>query len=354
MDSNATARALYDEGVELASAGACGAALAAFDRSLALSPGNAGTLFQKGFCLADLGRHAEAAACFHQAAANPRYAVGRTFSVDPAFFHRLRAEGLAAPVAALAPAEWLTDARPGADDLCVYASCDANYLATFGPAFLASLAETTPGVFVHLHLVDPPPGIDAVLCKMVAAVDGMGIGLTAERPDFAGRDPDYIRTYLASIRFVRLPAVLAAYGRPVFACDIDVVFRRDLRAALGPYAAAGLVIRDVGRNELGPFNRYSAAALWLRPDAAQAFAADLAMYLAHFLALGQSHWLLDQAALFACLAHARGEGTLRPATFDPLLMSTDLDDAAAIWTVGGNTKYSNPKFVAEVEGRASR
>lgn len=198
---------------------------------------------------------------------------------------------------------------------CVYfLSCDPAYFRKFGFALLNSLRTNCKHDFaVHLHLVNPDASCEAE-AKAVAA--GFGIDeffVSCETARFANLQAQ--KTYYACARFLRFPALLKAYRRPVWLLDLDQLVVSDPQAVVlavddAPAPDVALVRFDATRS--APWDQFSATAVFAGPTpAAHLFLERVAAYVAFFLEQGAHAWFLDQLGLFSACAQAESGASIR-------------------------------------------
>lgn len=183
--------------------------------------------------------------------------------------------------------------------------CAANnlYFNQFAPGFAQSVVALGLPVVLHFHVINPD---DASRQLMTALGAGQGAvvidGSTAVLPPGAGA------TWFACSRFLVAPALLQAYGAPLWLFDIDLELTANLTIMMqsmpeGQYPdMAGF---DTGRHE--PASRYCAATVFLNTSpGARRFLALMDRFMRPRLRLPiQVNWMLDQAALYSVICHCR-------------------------------------------------
>lgn len=247
--------------------------------------------------LAELGRHAEADRLF-QAIGAAHGGVESVIRLDPGFM-----AALAATPPEPAPAVQV----PADAEFVAFAGCDSVYFRRFSDAFVNSLALTGAKLAVHFHIVDMDEAARDHLQHLGRRHPGLLIQATGEASPRGIAAADR-RTFYACARFLRLPGLLRAYGRPVLMLDIDLVVLRDVGPLLAQLQSEQADIALTHGAPHDPWCRLWADAILCAasPAAIAAFEAVRA-YLLHFLGRGAAVWFLDQAALYAALA-----GRFRP------------------------------------------
>lgn len=153
-----------------------------------------------------------------------------------------------------------------------------------------------------------------------------------------------MRTYHASVRFVRLAEIFARAPAIYLSLDADCIVRGDIEAG-------GLGLADVGvrkRYDERPHASVAAGALRLRPtQGAASFIDQVAMLIRSALETGEAVWFLDQIVLSHVLREL-GETVI---TIDQLGM-TYIDwffhEESLIWTGKGPRKLADTRYTEEL------
>lgn len=230
------------------------------------------------------------------------------------------------------PLVQVTQAGKGADFI-VLAGGDAAYFHRFADALVNSLARTCRGFGVHFHVVDPDPGVEARMRAMQGRLPGVPITLTVETCP-PGLPAEQRKTFYACTRFLHLPRMMAAYGRPILLLDIDMVVLRDVAPLLRVFGEEQADLALVHGETHDPWCTLWADAILIAPTApAGAFAGLVRDYIGHFIARGQAAWFLDQVALFAAAASGF-RGRPAPAVIRwPTDIQNTLSDRAYFWSL---------------------
>jgi len=303
-------------------------ALAAADAAARLDPGSAYAAARSGASLFALGRYDEACAAFARAAASDaRLAHCLQIRVDEASW---RALDRPTPLAAEAPRIVHDERPPGGADFVVLVSCDARYLAKYGTAFIeALLANGGARARLHLHVMDPDGGLDAVRARLAAARPSAGAVVTAQASPAAVQGAaTMLRTYYSCARFLHLPRWLAAHAMPVVLLDIDAIVERPLDKLVRFGQGADVVL--VGREPPdSPWLDIIANRIVACPTApAAAYFRRVASYVGGYLTGATAAWHLDQIALRCVLAMSERFGEPPAVRWMP----QELQDA--IWHLG--------------------
>ncbi len=311
------------------------AAELAYRTALAANPASPFVHRRLGSLLAILGRVDEADGHFRISAAaglapDSALRLSRTFIDD---LSRRREDALAA----------LTPLRgsPGRTTrpLIFFLSCDPDYFRTFAYALLNSICTHCADAFaVHLHIVNPDQAIFGDIDALARNLSLDQLFVTHEQVRID--DPAGMKTYYACARFLRFPALLRAYARPIWMLDLDQLVVADIRGVqLGGQGEPDIALIRWHPTRSDPWGHLSASAVYARPsEAAIEFLERAAAYIARFLLERKAVWFLDQLALFAACAHAPAGTSIR--YLDPALVCladpaapVEPPASAVFWTV---------------------
>lgn len=284
------------------------------------------------------GRHEEALAILEKGASND----------DPAAnFWRTqeRIECRALPLASLPPL--LGDVPTvNPNDVVVFFAVDNTYFWQHALVLLGSLGRRSPNVKCHVHVINPDsrvPRAVEIIAKMLPA---LGLSYSYERADFEGCGEDHIRTYYASVRFVRLAEIFTRSPAVYFCLDADCIARDDLGGRV-----SALEIADVGmRMRYGdkPHLTVAAGALVLRPTAAAAkFIHRVATLIGRTLAAREAVWYLDQVVLSHVLREL-GDREVGVSQLDMTYIDWFFHDHSVIWTGKGKRKSEDSRYITEL------
>lgn len=291
-----------------------------------------------GRSLSGQGRHQEALTIFDRAVS--------IVQDDPnANFWRTQ-ERIASGLASSVPLPPLQGEVPqvGPDDVVTFFVADSSYFWQHGLVLLGSLGRRSSGTRCHVHVINPDEGVAPAIQRIREMLPDLRLTYSYEHGDFEGSSDDYIRTYSASVRFVRLAQIFAGAPATYLSLDADCVVRGDI-------VADGLGLADVGvrmRFDDRPHATVAAGALKLRPtDAAAKFIDKAAMLIRSTLETGEAVWFLDQIVLSHALREL-GEGEI---TIDQLGM-TYIDwffqSQSLIWTGKGPRKLVDTSYTDEL------
>lgn len=323
--------------------GALDAAGSLMREAAALAPDDADVMVETGHVHYSAGRLREAIRSFgaaHARAASAATAywyvtarsdIGNADEPVPPAMKRPRLRGV------------LPDVTPG--DVVLYFCCDGAYFLKYGIAAALSLDANAPGHHLHIHVVNP--GDEALEAGELlrAALSATALSLSHEQADLDDKEPDFRRTYFASIRFVRLYQIYSEAPAHYLALDVDCIIRGSLGNLRDTEAGADILL--LRRYHTRSYLRFAAGALFVRPrPGAARFMRALSDRIWTAIESGSARWFLDQVAL----NHVAEETEARGCVIGQL-PETYIDwyfrDSTSIWTGKGKRKHLNARYVAE-------
>ncbi len=227
-------------------------------------------------------------------------------------------DNLALNQARLGPLQWAEAQPPDPDPQksVVMVSCDRHYADLFLAPFLAAVDHGCCHRLVHLHFLDPEPEPPAL--GRLPPLQHNRLAVTWERSGDLK-----CAAYYASARFVRMPALLRHYQRPILLFDVDMELRHPLERL--EQAMADADFGSFRRDRLDPGSVYPAAAVGFRPNPAGLELADLLgnLILSKMSLKRPLLWLIDQASLYSAVTMLADQaGRLRVADFSHRLGMT--------------------------------
>lgn len=305
---------LIAKGNRLRQAGQAIEALKAYRQAQDLAPGEPFAFSRAGCLLAKTGDLGGAESEFAKARALCDWVESgirlapEFFTALPPYRHRL---------------DWLRKAGGGGPLAVV--GCDAGYFKRYAARLKESLDRHEGGmVGLHVHLVHP----DA---DCLAQAQALGMGISQERPDFAGQSRNFVNTYYASARFLALPELLADYDRPLLVMDIDAMLLKPLTPLWDILKGSDMAIRRWQGVMVDPWNEPQANLVGVNPTPlGQAFAVSVAKFLAHFVAQRQLFGFFDQTALYSVLKADPAMAKLRQGAFLQHAYGYPLNRGAAV------------------------
>ncbi|WP_395455299.1 tetratricopeptide repeat protein [Azospirillum melinis] len=191
----------------------------------------------------------------------------------------------------------------------LYFCCDDRYYHHFGPRLIDSIAQTNRDATIHFHVIDPTTATTNAMLGQQARNDvifNFTSEQTAELPPLLRKG--FLRTYYASIRFVRLLEIQAIYGRRVAQIDMDSILVGNFAALCASLPDAEVHILHDGIHS-GPSREFNASLFMIdQTPAARRYAELVARYIVYFLFADIPYWMLDQAALYCAHWYLRSTG----------------------------------------------
>jgi hypothetical protein len=231
-------------------------------------------------------------------------------------------------------------------DAVIFFAVDNAYFWQHALVLLGSLGRRSPSTKCHVHVINPDPRVPRAVEIIARMLPGLGLSYSYEQADFEGCSKGHIRTYYASIRFVRL-AEIFAQSQAIYLClDADCIVRADLAARV-----SALEIADVGirmRYDEKPHLTVAAGALVLRPTAAAAkFVDRVGTLIGRTLEAQEAVWFLDQIVLSHVLREL-GDREVGISQLDMTYIDWFLHDHSVIWTGKGKRKSEDSRYIAEL------
>lgn len=192
-------------------------------------------------------------------------------------------------------------AAPGRKQV-LFISADAGYFEKFSIAQALSAIETTPGLTIHFHVINPTEQTYGLAARVREIHPDTA--LSTERVVFAdlGYEPEDRAFYYCNVRFVRLAQLRRHYPEALIcATDSDTLFLRSLNDIIGDPTRYGVLLDKLPEDQQGMVllgHRIGAALVMAAPNAAGQLYLDM---LADFIAANMRRsvfWFLDQIALY--------------------------------------------------------
>jgi tetratricopeptide (TPR) repeat protein len=292
-----------------------------------------------GRALSAQGQHEGALAAFDKAIGISKYNPAAHF-----WRTQLRIQQGAVTLAPLprVEGEWPKVSR---DDLVILFVVDNAYFWQHGLVLIASAARSSPGAKCHVHVINPDPHVATVVELIGEILPDLQLTCTYEHADFEGCSDIHIRTYYASVRFVRLAEIFEHAPASYLCVDADSIVRGDVTA---PELRER--VRDVGlymRYHTHPQMAVLASASLLRPtDAAAEFINRVAELIRQTLEAREAIWFLDQIVLGYVLREL-GAGDVDVTQLDLTYLDWFFSDDSLIWTGKGKRKSDDSRYNSE-------
>lgn len=164
----------------------------------------------------------------------------------------------------------------------LFLSCDGKYFLKYGLPLLHSISDHSPGIHVHIHLIDSFPAL-------LNYAEKLPITFSATH-EASPKDADKAVYYHAA-RLIRFSEALEKCETGMLMIDVDALVTGDIRSWL-----AGPLALRVRPARIEPWNQFSAC--FVRGDAtSRPYFRRVAEIVQRSLSL--SWWGLDQYALFS-------------------------------------------------------
>jgi hypothetical protein len=286
------------------------------------------------------GRHEEALAFFEK---------GRSKDDPAANFWRTQARVESGTVQ-LVPLPPLRGGVPTVEsnDVVIFFVADNTYFWQYGLVLLGSLGRRSPGIKCHVHVINPDPRVPRAVEIIARLLPDLGLSYSYEQVDFEGCSKVHIRTYYASIRFVRLAEIFAQSPAIYLCLDADCIVRDDVAARV---SALETELADVGvrmRYAEQPHLTVAAGAMMLRPTAAAAkFIDRVGALIRRTLEARDAVWYIDQVVLSHVVRELGNRG-VGVSQIDMTYIDWFFHDHSVIWTGKGERKSEDTRYLAEL------
>jgi hypothetical protein len=232
-------------------------------------------------------------------------------------------------------------------DFVIFIVADSAYFWEHALILLDSVRHNSSTTRCHFHIINPDP-------LVMSALDGVRDSLRAdanfsysfERIDLDGCSDAFIRTYYASVRFVRLNEIFARSPASFLCLDADCIVRGDIESHLSRLDNFDVALRL--RYDERPHMTVAAGALLLRPTAsATDFIASVASSIQPALEAREAVWFLDQVVI-SNVVREMGGGEVRIGQLDMTYIDWFFDSRSLIWTGKGKRKSSDARYGNEL------
>lgn len=250
-----------------------------------------------------------------------------------------------APVVALPPLLGdCPDVAP--DDVVIFFAADSHFFWQHGLVLIGSAARQSPNAKCHVHVINPDNGIAPAIDVIRSILPELSLTFTYENVDFEGCSVDHMRTYYASVRFVRLAEVFARAPALYLCLDADGIVRGDVTApsSFTSLGDVGMFIRYHDR----PHMTILASAMMLRPtDAAARFMERVATLIRTTLEAREAVWFLDQIVLGHVMQELAGND-VDISMLERTYLDWFFNQDSLIWTGKGKRKSEDGMYAKEV------
>jgi tetratricopeptide (TPR) repeat protein len=295
-----------------------------------------------GRALSTQGLHEQALAAFDKAISVSKY--------NPAANFWRTQERIKHGAVVLAPLPPLQGERPhvSPEDVVIFLVVDKVYFWKHALVLMGSIARRSPGAKCHVHVVNPDRKVAEAIEAIRQLLPKFGISFTYEHPDFTRCTDIHIRTYFASVRFVRLAQLIAEAPANYLCVDADCIVRGEIANRLPDGDIGDVAIRL--RYDERPHLTVAAGALVLRPTpAARQFIDQVAKPIERTLEAGEAVWFLDQIVLSHAVRELQDRNG-HVSQLDMTYIDWFFDENSLIWTGKGKRKLESDRYTLEALG----
>jgi tetratricopeptide (TPR) repeat protein len=234
-----------------------------------------------------------------------------------------------------------------ADDVVIFFAADSSFFWDHGLVLIESAGRRSPLATCHVHVINPDAEVVSAIEAVRKLLPEFRLSYSFEHVDFEGCSDIHIRTYYASVRFVRLAEVFARSPAHYLCIDADGIVRSDVTAKITAHgddlADASIYLRFDPRPHMSVL---ASASLWRPTRAAAQLLNEVGMLIGSTLETRESIWFLDQIVLQHVLRHSAGEDAIvRP--LDITYLDWFFHDESLIWTGKGKRKSDNNRYKVE-------
>lgn len=228
--------------------------------------------------------------------------------------------------------------------LVVFAGCDAVYFKKYALYLARSIAKNSSNTTLHYHIVNPDEETHKIIDYMRDELP-MELVTSFEQFDVQDRNDDFIRTYYASIRFIRLYQILQRNKNDIITLDVDCLVRGDLNAIKAKLADSDAQCAIHTRfDEKKKGLKVAIGLLFTKSGFASSTLLTYFIYkLLKDITGKKAKWFLDQIAFYQAYI-ASG----KPELFhiDRQILDWDFNKNSMIWTGKGKRKDDDDTYLA--------
>ncbi len=185
----------------------------------------------------------------------------------------------------------------------VFLSCDGIYFERLGIAQALSIAETSPGVGIHFHVMNPTSEVPQLLGRLKKVCPCLQVTSSLEEVDYGEHMSWTRKTFYASARFCRAASFIESLGQTVIITDADQIFRKSILSLIYPDENAtydvAIFNHQAHHSLISLYAKYGASFVVIRPTRfGKKYIKDVSFLIEHNLKRGAC-WTLDQIALLA-------------------------------------------------------
>jgi hypothetical protein len=236
----------------------------------------------------------------------------------------------------------------------VFLSCDSNYFEKLAIPQSLSLAETSPTIGIHFHVMNAVERTMNLLERLTAICPKLSVTFSSEVVSYGNENSLMRKTYYASMRFCRAASFIMATNKPVIITDADQIFRRDIADLIFDKSRSLDLSYDVAiidYQDASPFvplyAKFGASFVIIAPNQkARDYILQVARLIEHNLKR-MACWTLDQIVLLAIFeAHSRYGVPTKTWKIPTQVITTHWDrpEPAFIWNAAGPLKFQKNTY----------
>jgi tetratricopeptide (TPR) repeat protein len=233
-----------------------------------------------------------------------------------------------------------------ADETVVFFAADSSFFWRHGLTLIGSVGRSAPNAPCHVHVINPDSGIAHAIERTREILPNLRLSYSYEHVNFVQCSDLHIRTYYASVRFVRLAEIFGRSPASYLCVDADSIVRGDITAsqAGGKVSHVGLHVRYHEHPQMAVL----ASASLFRPNAAAArFIDRVSELIKTSLESCEAVWFLDQIVLGHVVRELGADG-VDIALLDLTYLDWFFRDESLVWTGKGKRKSDDSRYRGEV------
>jgi tetratricopeptide (TPR) repeat protein len=228
------------------------------------------------------------------------------------------------------------------EDTVIFCVADNAYFWEHVLVLLGSLGHHDPDSACHVHVINPDVGVASAVDAVREILPNLRLSYSYEYIDLTECSEAHVRTYYASVRFVRLAELIVQSPASYLCLDADCIVKGDITSAISRFSTCDVGIRR--RFSEHTHMTVAAGALLVRPTpAARDFIEQVSARIRSTLEAGDAVWFLDQIVLGWVLREMEG-GDLNAKQLDMSFIDWFFQDDSLVWTGKGKRKASDTKY----------
>lgn len=231
------------------------------------------------------------------------------------------------------------------DNLVIFFVADSTYFWEHGLVLLGSLGRHSPRANCHVHVINPDAGVARAIEIIRGLLADLKLSYSYEYVNFEDCSAAHVRTYYASVRFVRLAEIFARSPATYLCLDADGVVRDDVEVR-----ECGIEIADIGIrmrfDERPQMGLAAGASIWRPTVRSTKFISRASTLIQRTLEAREAVWFLDQVVLNHVYRELAGEVAITQ--LDMTYLDWFFNDDSLVWTGKGGRKSDDNQYIAEV------